>query len=158
MLKTSSTWILLSWILGVKFPELMQKRCRFPINLLALSSVCMIKGGFTRLQTKNCVKHNKTRLRDFHLARIYNIYSLYIDSVIHVWKIFIFAMRFCKKVHLFYWQCCQNESSPVWLALRVNKQLKGFAAARLGRMEKLVHRYVTQMPYLWSCSPQVWPR
>ncbi|XP_069119470.1 uncharacterized protein [Argopecten irradians] len=40
-------------------------------------------------------------------------------------------------------QCCLNESSPVWLALRVNKQLKGFAAARMGRPERLIHRDVS---------------
>ncbi|XP_033732382.1 uncharacterized protein LOC117321879 isoform X2 [Pecten maximus] len=40
-------------------------------------------------------------------------------------------------------QCCLNENSPVWLALRVNKQLKGFAAARMGRPERLIHRDVS---------------
>ncbi|KAK3605277.1 hypothetical protein CHS0354_001393 [Potamilus streckersoni] len=35
--------------------------------------------------------------------------------------------------------CCIDQNSPVWLALQVNKQLKGFAAKRLGRPEKLLH-------------------
>ena len=40
-------------------------------------------------------------------------------------------------------QCCLNESSPVWLALTVNKKLKAFAANRLARPQKLVHRDVS---------------
>ncbi|KAL3872344.1 hypothetical protein ACJMK2_040274 [Sinanodonta woodiana] len=40
--------------------------------------------------------------------------------------------------------CCIDQNSPVWLALRVNKQLKGFAAKRLGRPEKLLHRDISK--------------
>ncbi|XP_062617302.1 uncharacterized protein LOC134279010 isoform X1 [Saccostrea cucullata] len=41
-------------------------------------------------------------------------------------------------------ECCINENSQSALALRVNKQLKGFAAARLGRTEKLIDRDVSR--------------
>lgn len=37
-------------------------------------------------------------------------------------------------------QCCIDENSQSALALKVNKQLKGFAAARLGRTERLIDR------------------
>lgn len=40
-------------------------------------------------------------------------------------------------------QCCLEEDSQVCLALKVNKQLKGFAANRTGRTEKLIHRDVS---------------
>ncbi|XP_063422205.1 histone-lysine N-methyltransferase EHMT2-like isoform X2 [Mytilus trossulus] len=40
-------------------------------------------------------------------------------------------------------QCCLDEDSQVCLALKVNKQLKGFAASRTGRTEKLIHRDVS---------------
>ncbi|KAK6195050.1 hypothetical protein SNE40_000564 [Patella caerulea] len=38
---------------------------------------------------------------------------------------------------------CLDQTSPTWMALKVNKQLKGFAAKRLGRSEKLLHRDVS---------------
>ena len=37
-------------------------------------------------------------------------------------------------------QCCLDEDSQVCLALKVNKQLKGFAANRTDRTNKLMHR------------------
>ncbi|KAL5012000.1 hypothetical protein ScPMuIL_010551 [Solemya velum] len=39
--------------------------------------------------------------------------------------------------------CCLDQNSAVCLALKVNKQLKGLAAKRLGRSEKLIHRDIT---------------
>lgn len=39
--------------------------------------------------------------------------------------------------------CCLDQKSHVWMALKVNKQLKGLAAKRLERQEKLVHRDVS---------------
>ncbi|KAK3087589.1 hypothetical protein FSP39_007912 [Pinctada imbricata] len=41
-------------------------------------------------------------------------------------------------------QCCIDENSPVWLALKVNKQLRGFAANRIGRVDKLIDRDVSR--------------
>lgn len=39
--------------------------------------------------------------------------------------------------------CCLDQKSHVWMALKVNKQLRGLAAKRLERQEKLVHRDVS---------------
>ncbi|XP_064615910.1 histone-lysine N-methyltransferase EHMT2-like [Liolophura sinensis] len=39
--------------------------------------------------------------------------------------------------------CCLDQNSQVWMALRVNRQLKGFAAKRLARTERLIHRDIT---------------
>ncbi|XP_052720602.1 uncharacterized protein LOC128192160 isoform X2 [Crassostrea angulata] len=41
-------------------------------------------------------------------------------------------------------ECCIDENSQSALALKVNKQLKGFAAARLGRTERLIDRDVSR--------------
>ncbi|XP_052789200.1 uncharacterized protein LOC128223821 isoform X2 [Mya arenaria] len=37
-------------------------------------------------------------------------------------------------------ECCMDQTSPVYTALKVNKQLKSFGAKHMGRPEKLLHR------------------
>ncbi|XP_013071536.2 uncharacterized protein LOC106058626 isoform X1 [Biomphalaria glabrata] len=40
-------------------------------------------------------------------------------------------------------ECCMNKSGQVWMALKVNQQLRSFAARKLIRPEKLVERDIT---------------
>ncbi|KAI0218690.1 Histone-lysine N-methyltransferase EHMT2 [Lamellibrachia satsuma] len=39
--------------------------------------------------------------------------------------------------------CCVDQNGQVWMALRVNKQLKGFAVQRLHQPEQLLHRDIS---------------
>ncbi|XP_074654553.1 uncharacterized protein LOC141908408 [Tubulanus polymorphus] len=61
-------------------------------------------------------------------------------------------------------ECCPDNDSSAWMALKVNKQLKKFAAKRSDRPEKLLHRDLsfgkdkTAMPVVNSVDDEDWPR